>query len=736
MSDLSGMSDAELMAALDAATAKEQMLSSMSDEELLGQLRVSQGTPTIMDRMLTRGDGTRISAAQATAGPLLNTLNAMTFGYGDEIAGAGNAAIDYLQGGDFTDSYAARKAQSEAVRGSFREAAPAGAVVTDLAGALKIPIPSKIGARTTVLGKTAQAAAEGAGYGAAYGSGSGEGLLDRIEKAWEGAQSGAKWGGGLGLAGATASKAAGALGRGTSKAADQLELSAYGVNKTQAKKAIEQNFRELVDDGAGIKNPMSAAIGSFRAMAGKAGKTSDPSELVIELQRQQTSLSDDLGKLIGQAQAKQTGSVTPSFKKTLEFVETLPGTEKAAGQKLANELISDTLSAIDPKKISSIHQEKVKLGRVISDAAWGKDKAAVKTNIEKRIYADLKDAVEQGFMRITKTDANKVKALNQEIGMRIGLQKSFSDMLASDHTQDIFKAGVAASRTSGGFGTPAQLSALGGAGLTGAYLGSPGLAVGALIGAGTIGAGHLARSPAGKRAIADSLRSRLVRGGLGSLDSGALGLLGSAPAIAGLAARPATESALPQGAELRQPRGQEGQQSNRVSRSYDNYTAETPADSKKSNVSFNGAETVDISPTGLSLIKKSEGFRPAVYKDTGGVKTIGYGHTGAGVKEGEITKERAEELLQQDVATAKSAIDSLVRVELSQPQYDALVSLVFNIGEGAFKRSTLLKHLNAGQYDLAAKEFNRWVHDNGKKLPGLVKRRQLEAKLFSDGVLA
>ena len=144
---------------------------------------------------------------------------------------------------------------------------------------------------------------------------------------------------------------------------------------------------------------------------------------------------------------------------------------------------------------------------------------------------------------------------------------------------------------------------------------------------------------------------------------------------------------------------------------------------------------MNVSDRGIELIKQSEGLRTKAYDDTGGVKTIGYGHTGDAVKKGKISEAEAEALLQQDVAEAQSAVDSLVQVPLSQSQYDALVSLAFNIGYGQLEQSTLLKKLNAGDYEGAAKEFERWVFDDGKKLPGLVKRRQREAKLFS-GVLA
>jgi lysozyme len=139
---------------------------------------------------------------------------------------------------------------------------------------------------------------------------------------------------------------------------------------------------------------------------------------------------------------------------------------------------------------------------------------------------------------------------------------------------------------------------------------------------------------------------------------------------------------------------------------------------------------MNISPYGLSLIKEFEGLRLDSYDDGGGVWTIGYGHT-KGVKRGQrITEREATDFLLQDLDWVQDAIEATVRVPLTQPQYDALCSLIFNIGAGAFAQSTLLKKLNAGDYAGAGEEFPKWKHDGGKVIPGLVKRREKERVLF------
>ncbi|MBL5829218.1 lysozyme [Serratia fonticola] len=137
---------------------------------------------------------------------------------------------------------------------------------------------------------------------------------------------------------------------------------------------------------------------------------------------------------------------------------------------------------------------------------------------------------------------------------------------------------------------------------------------------------------------------------------------------------------------------------------------------------------VDVN--GLNLIKQFEGLRLRAYQCSANVWTIGYGHT-AGVGEDDIiTEEQAIFLLRQDVAEGEMVVNQHMNVLLTQNQFDALVSLVFNIGAGNFRASTLLKKLNIRDYDGAAKEFLRWVNAGGKMLPGLVRRREAESRLF------
>ena len=133
----------------------------------------------------------------------------------------------------------------------------------------------------------------------------------------------------------------------------------------------------------------------------------------------------------------------------------------------------------------------------------------------------------------------------------------------------------------------------------------------------------------------------------------------------------------------------------------------------------------------IDIIKKHEGLRLEAYMPTpNDVWTIGYGHTHTTKQGMKITAGQAESLLRKDTLWVEKAVNKLVVVPLTQNQFDALSSLVFNIGEGAFSTSTLLRLLNSGDYEGAANQFSRWNKQKGRVLNGLTRRRQEERQLF------
>lgn len=152
-----------------------------------------------------------------------------------------------------------------------------------------------------------------------------------------------------------------------------------------------------------------------------------------------------------------------------------------------------------------------------------------------------------------------------------------------------------------------------------------------------------------------------------------------------------------------------------------------------------------ISKQGLKKLMEYEGFVPKAYKDPVGYLTIGVGHmlTKEELSSGKIKigctyhkwndgldDKQARALLDQDADIAETAVNDFVEVPLTQEQFDSLVSFVFNVGVGAFQRSTLLRVLNSKNYHAAGDQFNRWVYAGGKKIKGLINRRKKESEVF------
>lgn len=137
------------------------------------------------------------------------------------------------------------------------------------------------------------------------------------------------------------------------------------------------------------------------------------------------------------------------------------------------------------------------------------------------------------------------------------------------------------------------------------------------------------------------------------------------------------------------------------------------------------------SSNGRAFLREAEGEKLTTYLCSAGVLTIGVGHTGPDVKRGlTITKAQSDALLAADLARFERAVNNAVKLPLTQNQFDALVSLAFNIGSRAFADSTLVRLLNAGQYDQVPAQLARWNKVNGKSDKGLTARRAREASLF------
>ena len=136
------------------------------------------------------------------------------------------------------------------------------------------------------------------------------------------------------------------------------------------------------------------------------------------------------------------------------------------------------------------------------------------------------------------------------------------------------------------------------------------------------------------------------------------------------------------------------------------------------------------SKTVVTLIEKFEDVKLKAYQDSVGVWTIGYGHTATVYPSMTITQSEAETLLYGDIQNAQRCVNSVVTVPLDQNEFDALVDFVFNLGCTALRGSTLLRAINLNSFTVAASEFEKWDHANGKVLNGLLTRRVAERDLF------
>ena len=142
---------------------------------------------------------------------------------------------------------------------------------------------------------------------------------------------------------------------------------------------------------------------------------------------------------------------------------------------------------------------------------------------------------------------------------------------------------------------------------------------------------------------------------------------------------------------------------------------------------------MQLSAAGLELLKESEGFRDRTYLDVAGLPTIGFGHRLANPEcyPLGISEAQAEVILQWDVREAEQAVERLVKVPLTQGQFDALVDFAFNLGASRLATSTLLQDLNAGRLDEAGGQLRRWDHTGTQEVAGLKARREAEFQLWN-----
>jgi hypothetical protein len=456
----------------------------------------------VMDWALRRSDGTLLTPEEATLGPLTKSLSGLT-GFGDEIIAGGSAAIDRLfRGVPFSEAYEQRVEPLREQAKSFSEASPPLALGLEAAAAIKNPMTlHRKGAG--VIESGLRAGTEGALYGGAYGFGEGEGGLEnRLDRAATGATVGGIASAPIGMGGTLAGRKLERMAEAAPDEARRLEMSAYGATKPRISKTLDQMPDIMPNDE--FQNPIYEAIKSFQEKGGDVVDM-DGVALQKELNRQRAELTDKITEKIRYAdkQRKKKGFADLQFNTTEEqqltwdYIKSLPLDKGPAAIEKANEIINAIREESDGT-IASYQRAKVQQGELIADTAWGTDSAGrLEMNLRKRIRADLRRKVEDGYAAATGESPDVIAELNKELGQRYTLKPMFADILATQEARNGIKGLIQAFRTSGGLGQT-MIAATAGGGLV------AGVPAAVLL---PVAYAYM-HSPQGKRRIARTLGSQ------------------------------------------------------------------------------------------------------------------------------------------------------------------------------------------------------------------------------------
>ena len=491
-------------------------------EEVTSGRAVTPRAPDIFDQI---AEEVTSSAAKSPADPYGTTLGVLKgvakagtdviTAPADLLFRGGMGALDYIRGkdtnlqgaypSDYRDKFLNWISQDRGDESAENVSRLVGNLATVVAApsqakniASSIPVVSKAAETSKIanlLAKTIGYGTEGAAYGALFNA--------KDENLGEKATEGAAWN----IAVPAALKVTGDLAKGLKNALSEggrkLELSAFGAGKQAIKDAVKR-MPDILDDSGNFNNPISESINSFHAAGGGKNGMSGAA-LIQDLEKQTSPLVTKLvGELEG-AQKLQTDPIIPAFKFTDEYINGLAGTNKGEAQKIAAEEIAKTVNNTDGTLLS-LQSEKVKLGDAIKDTAWGQDAPSqLRVNILKRIRADLRSAIEEGYGTLTGKSPTTISKLNNEIGKRENLFPLFKDMLLSGEARTVLSSGLQSLRTSGGVGQTF-------------IAGAAGLGVGGLpVGMGAVGLNMFLQSPVGKRALANGLRSGVVQAPLAAV---------------------------------------------------------------------------------------------------------------------------------------------------------------------------------------------------------------------------
>lgn len=710
--DLSTLTDAELDAMIAAQSGGT-----------IAAAPTAQPAPQLESNWINTIAGTTAKAGQGIFG-----------GFLDEMAAGATAPLDVLGGllsGNqisLSDAYSQNLAQNRAALAAFGEQAPVLSTVAEIGGAIASPI-NKLGMATKTAGALptlGQLIKAGAAQGAVYGAGSAEGNDAIIGEALKGATLGGGAAGALGAVGKIASYA----GKTAKGLAESGKNKLYGLQYSDIKQSLEHApIGKFGDDGlVQVQKSLDSLIEKGRIIPGEAVETK------LTLGAVSKELADEAKQLFKIADDVQPSTINHNWANTKKYILK----EVSEGDKEKAEAIFEAYAKpIEQKKVflSELDKERSLMQGKGAKALGEMGGDEIAGNIYKNIGLDLKQTINEELAKpIYKTALGKqgqeaLRRIRKEQEEIFTIMPAINKAVAREKTGgNLWDKAKAIGFTSGGYGVPMGLAVMGGVPAL------PAAAVG-------YGVGSYLNSTPGQQALLGLLQRAAP-----ALSSTGAGLQGAAlPASRALAAMLTGNEVAPEQMESASAEIDLSQLSDAELDAM--IAAATPADTALPTAEAEGFERTSFVPQempemtltsdrGIDFIKQHEGLRLTAYDDGTGTQTIGYGHTKDVPKS--ITKEEAEAKLVQDIEEHEQAVKEAVKVPLTQEQFDALTSFTFNLGAGALKRSTLLKKLNAGDYEGAADEFLKWnkARIKGKLSPmrGLTKRRQAERELFLSGL--
>lgn len=416
--------------------------------------------------------------------------------FGDEVIAGGSAAIDtidpFMEDTSFSDAYNQRIGQVRGYQKKFDTENPVTSALVSGAGALAMPLGSWTSGAKTLKGAIGRSIPEGFAYGSAFGFGEGEGdFKNRASNALE-----------KGITGAIVSPFATAATRGAAKLFEKAPSALNDLGRRQELQAFgatQKNINETIDrmpditEETGFINPLSQAVESFKSKGGgRSGMTGEA--LLQDLNTQRQAYREQVDEMLNIASKAQNFKIIPKFKYVQDYLKNVGSQQKDEAIKIAEEMIGKTLKATKSGKIKAFHNEKVDLGRMIKDRAWGQDEMSnIKTDIAKRLYGDLRRITEESFELFTGQNRKVLTNLNKELGYRESLEPLFKNILKSGEARSPIKSAFNLLKTSGGLGQTLIAGAAGGT------LGPVGMGLGAI-------GGLYAQTPSGQRDVAKLFR--------------------------------------------------------------------------------------------------------------------------------------------------------------------------------------------------------------------------------------